>query len=65
MVEGVYPKDFICSNCKWSVMVKTTDECFIVCTNENIKISWPDYDNCKYYEEECECQHLKKENTKP
>ena len=42
----------ICDNCKWNKIVKTTDECYIVCVNDNTESSWPDYHNCKYYEEE-------------
>lgn len=52
MVKGVYPKEFICSKCKYSKIIKTTEECYIVCINDNTESSWPDYYNCKYYEEE-------------
>ena len=52
MVKGVYPKDFICSKCKWSEIETHTDESFVICTNDNTESSWPDYHNCKYYEED-------------
>ena len=43
---------FLCDKCKYCKMIMTTDETYLVCTNDKTKSSWPDYHNCKYYEEE-------------
>ena len=50
MIDDLHTTMFLCCDCKYSSIVKTTDESYLVCTNKNTESSWPDYKNCKYFE---------------
>lgn len=42
-----------CDDCIYAKLVETVNECYMICTNENYKISFPDYiGKCKYQEKE-------------
>lgn len=47
--EGNCKMNNSCDNCIYAELVETVNECYMICTNKNYAISFPDYiGKCKY-----------------
>lgn len=50
-----------CDNCIYAELVETVNECYMICTNKNYSISFPDYiGKCKYQEKKEKKKNEKK-----